>query len=189
MSPRDPRAGHPGHDPSEPPKRALGVDLPRRPAVPPPPDAVVTSAPMLPPEPRPSVFERARGASWTPTAIAGAIVLVVTALGGQAGVSALLGASKDTQQAILDSEARLTAALERKLEERDKAAQAARDAQSARITAGDERTAYVAGFACALNGGKPHPTFPCDGFPVAVKANKATKTPPWQVTDKPYPAP
>jgi hypothetical protein len=169
MTPRDPRQGHPAHDPTDPPPRTLGVPIRRKPEAP--------AVEPLPDETSASVERPAPWYShWSPTTIASAVVIVVAALGGTTGLAEIFGASKKLD----DLNAKLDALAAQERTERAK--------QQRKVTMHAERIDYLAELAARMNGRAPHPTFPAprEGqfrLPVEPTAFVATGL----QTDKPWP--
>lgn len=159
---------------------------PRKTALPPP-DEPPEPLPQLPKEKPPSMFARVGAGAWTPTAIAGAIVLVVGALGGVSGLSTLMGASEATRREIRESEERTKKAIEAAVDQVAKREISARAEIGARQTVTEQQVAMHAGLHCKQNGGKPHESWPCDGFRAATKSAKEAKKPPLYITELPYP--
>jgi hypothetical protein len=86
--PRDPRTGHPGHDPSDPPPRVI-LGAPVRP-----PSRELPRPEVEPPAPpEPSQELPKPGHTWTPTNTLNLIVAVLGLLGGGAGLREIFGAS------------------------------------------------------------------------------------------------
>ncbi len=156
--PRDPRMSHPGHDPSEPPKRVLGVPVPSRQSV--------TETPEAAPPAQPASV----GSAWTPGNVAAAILLIL----GSGGAGYLSRPASATSNEVAELQAKLKSAtdalsqseiteLGKKVDAmsaRLDAWQKERDRDSAHDVRQDENLAVIAEFAARLNGG-----IPADGFP------------------------
>lgn len=122
-------------------------------------------------------------AHWSPGAVAAGVVAVIVALGGATGVREILGSSEATRVAVREAEERIKATLIAELQhERE-----ARQELSAEVVRLEERVEYVAGFAVALNKGKAHPTIPADSFGGRPKPLGEADTPPFVLTDTPWP--
>ncbi len=135
---------------------------------------------------------------WTPTQIVKALGLLLGSLvttfaailgliGGPEAFREIVTSGKATRAAIAASEERIKAAMQLQLEASLAADRKARDELSVRIIVVEEQTDWLAGFASALNEGKPHPSTPTDAFGAKLKPAGAAKKAPWVVTDAPYP--
>lgn len=178
---RDPRRGHPSHEPTDPPPHVPGV-----PGVPLPPAArrstpEIEVAP-LPPAPAPPSQRPAWFVHWSPGSIAAAVVAVIVALGGAQGIRELLGASAATQAAIAASEARILARLEEhRIDE-----QRAHDEIRKSITLEGTRINLLSAWAARVNQGAPHPSWP--QLYTLTPPPAGAQTPLW-VTSMPWPDP
>lgn len=216
MSPRDPRdptRRHPESTDTVPPAaRPIvgGVRVPPMPPPKPPPK------PMERPIPTDAEIERAEGArrqsvpeiepgaksrwleDWSPKQIVQALGLLLGSLvttfaailgliGGPEAFREIVTSGEKTRAAIASSEERIKGTIRTELDATLAAERKARDELSARVFVIESRTDWLAGFAAALNKGKPHSSTPTDNFSERPKPIGESGSPPLVVTDTPYP--
>ncbi len=163
--------------------RAVSEEVVSRPAVRPPADEVETSAPVLPPRPpkRPSIFDGGALAkfagAWTPGSIAAAIVAIIVALGGAAGIREIIGANAVVQRRLDEIEKNLGEKIDKKFEQHIKTEQDARAAITTDNTVTKQQLGQTVELVCQLNDGAPNESWPCGDqrFNPPPKGNLAPK--------------
>ena len=135
---------------------------------------------------------------WTPAQMAKAlgyllgilattVGAIITLIGGPDAFREIVTSGQATRAAIAASEERIKLAIKLELDATLAAERKARDELSARVVVVEKQTDWLAGFASALNEGKPHSTTPTDAFGARPKPVGQSKKAPWVVTDSPWP--
>ncbi len=157
----DPRKRHPGHDPSIPPKKIMGVEIRKGTSMAP------ASMKLSPAD---LLWNAAK--KWSPLGIVAALVIFYYALGGEDGIVRIARALS-AEEALLKEVKALRSDIATERNERTKV--------MSRLHATEKNLSSLCDFVAEMNGGRPNPTW-CSADSRSIRVDTVQSPPPFRTT-------